>query len=316
MKKIFSLDFIETTARQKSSVMKAVNAVATFYFFQIALAFINLMKIGAVDPERSGFLPIWPMSWAGSLSYSFTAQILAVLYAASAFAAVFFWRKWFVRLLVFLAFWQVHALDSSFGYINHFYYLIFYALFIFIFLPDTKEDTDLDHDQAKKFLLVFWGVIAAVFVTYTLSGFWKIYWGILALLDGRLSSFSMMAFPEHVARKTIFESREYFYSNLVISNPILAWISYLGTIYVEFAALWVAFKPNLHKVWAFVFLFMHVGILLVIGIPFFESITVLCLIVLNSPFSGKVNLVEIFSDLPFFGFVFKKIFKIVFRHTS
>lgn len=311
MKKLFSLEFVEKAAENKASVLKAVNAVATFYFIQIALAFINLMKIGAVDPERSGFLPIWPMNWAGSLPYSFTAQIVAVLYAAAAFVAVFLWRKRIVRLLMFLAFWQVHALDSSFGYINHFYYLIFYTLFIFIFLPETKEDSDLSFDDSKKFLLVYWGAIAAIFVTYTLSGFWKIYWGILAFLDGRLSSFSVMAFPEHVARKTIFESREYFYSSIVIANPILAWFTYLGTIYIEFTALWVAFRPALHKVWAFIFLFMHVGILLVIGIPFFESIIVLCVVVLNSPFSSKLSISQILTELPFIGFIFKRLKKIL-----
>ncbi len=309
MKKIFNLEFIEKAAENKQAVFKAVNAVATFYFLQIALAFINLMKIGAVDPERSGFLPIWPMSWAGSLPYSFTSQLLAMFYVAASFVAIFFWRNRFARLLVFVSFWQVHALDSSFGFINHFYYLIFYTLFIFTFLPDTSESKDLTNDQSKKFLLVYWGAIAGIFATYTLSGFWKVYWGILAIIDGRLSSFSMMAFPEHVARKTIFESREYFYSGIVISNSILSWIAYLGTIYIEVVAVLVAFKPSLHKIWAFIFIFMHVGILLVIGIPFFESLFVLCIIVLNSPFSGSLQLGKMFSDLPIFGYFLKKIFR-------
>lgn len=309
MTKLFNLDFISVAAKNPTLVIKAKNSVRMFYLLQVVFAFINLMKIGAVDPERSGFLPIWPMSWAASIPYSLTAQIVAVAFVLASLLACFFWHKRLVKILVFLTFWQVHALDSSFGYINHFYYLPLYALFFFMFLPDTNEDGAEDYETSRKLMLVYWGAIAAIFATYTLSGFWKIYWGIHALLVGRISSFSIMAFPEHVARKTIFESREFFFSAFVINNPILAWISYLGTIYVEFVAFFVAFKPRLHKIWAFIFIFMHVGILLVIGIPFFESVFVLCIILLNSPFTQKFSLLDLAFDLPLIGPIASWVFK-------
>ena len=315
IKNTFNLGFIDQAAADNISFERAKNSVAIFYYLQVVLAFINLMKIGAVDPQRSGFLPIWPMTWAGNLPYSDLSKWIAVFYLVAALVSCFFWNKRFSRILVFLSFSQVHALDSSFGYMNHFYYFIFYACFFFIFLPDINIFVSASKENVKKFLFVYWGVIAALFATYTLSGIWKAYWGVLNLVDGQPGSFSYFTFSEHVAKKTIIESRDYFFSDFIISNPLLAWPAYLVTIYVEVFAIWAAFKPSLHKLWAFILVFMHVGILLAIGIPFFESIFVLCILLLNSPFTQNPSLKQMALDLPIFGQVLGTLAKKFQKNT-
>jgi len=305
-KSIFSLSFIDDASQKPQAFERAKIAVQNFYYLQVPIAFINLMKIGAVDPERSGFLPIWPMTWAGSMPYSDTAKIVAIFYVAVALLSCIFWNKRISKILVFLGIFQVHALDSSFGYINHFYYLLLYACFIFMFLPNTKHNENFNIETAKKFLVVYWGALAAILMTYTLSGMWKIYWGVVTIIAGIPGSFSPYTFSEHVAKKTIIESRDYFFSDFVISNPFLVWFSYLGTIYLEFFSIWVAFKPNLYKIWGLVLIFLHVGILLVMGIPFFESLLVLCILMLNSPFTeGFPTIPQIISDLPLVGNVWR-----------
>ncbi|HET7098665.1 MAG TPA: hypothetical protein VFI61_00285 [Patescibacteria group bacterium] len=303
---IFDLSFIDSAAQNPIAFEKAKTIVQFFYYSQVPLAFINFLKLGAGDPQRSGFFPIWPMSWVGSLPYPEVARIVFLFYLLAGFVATLFWSRRFAKILVFLAIFQIHALDSSFGYINHFFYLWLYVSFLFMFLPDTPIGKKISIEVIKKFLFVYWASQAVILLTYSFSGFWKIYWGIVAIFQGAIGSFSPYALSTHIAKTTIMEGRAYYFSNFMINNPIFSWFFFLGTLYIEFFSLWVAFKPNLHKVWGVVLISMHVGILLAMGIPFFESIVILCILMLNSPFAKEViSLNDILKDLPILNLLYR-----------
>ncbi|MFI5241151.1 MAG: hypothetical protein ACHQUA_01825 [Microgenomates group bacterium] len=300
-----NLSFIDESAKNPIAIERAKNIVQFFYYLQIPLAFLCLIKLGGGDPGRTGFLPIWPISWLGSIPYSEGLKIIFTFYLASAFISSLFWRYKFGKIIGFLGILQVHALSSSFGYIDHFFYFWLYTGFIFLFLPDTKTGIKVGIQTAKKFLFVFWGMIALILLTYTLSGIWKGYWGINQFFGGEIGSFSPYAFSTQIANRSIIESKDFYYSDFIINNPLLVWPMYLGAIYIEVFAFWVAFKPNLHRTWGFLLLTLHSGILLVMGIPFFETVLFLSFILLNSPFSKeKISAKEQLSDLLILGNLF------------
>lgn len=303
---IFDLSFIDSAAENPIAFEKAKTIVQFFYYSQIPLAFINFLKLGAGDPQRSGFFPIWPMSWVGSLPYPDVARIVFLFYIIAGFVAALFWSRRFAKILVFIAIFQIHALDSSFGYINHFFYLWLYVSFLFVFLPDTQIGKKVSTEVAKKFLFVYWAAQAVILLTYSFSGLWKIFWGIVAVINGQVGSFSVYALSTHIAKTTIMEGRSYYFSNFLINNPIFSWFLFLGTLYIEIFALFAAFKPNLHKAWGVVLISMHVGILLAMGIPFFESVVILCILMLNSPFvKENISFRDILRDLPILNFFYR-----------
>lgn len=302
---LFKLSFIEESARDKKSFVKAETIVSLFYFIQIAFAFLSLIKIGGGEVGRSGFLPIWPISWVGSLEATTASKVVFLFYLASSFFATLFWRRRIGKIIGFLGILQIHAWDSSFGYMNHFLYPWLYTSFLFIFLPDTHKK-GIKLKTRKKFMLVFWGAQALFLLTYTLSGLWKVYWGVRQPIEDQLGSFSAYGFSYQAAAHFLRDNRSFLLTELVINNPIPAWLFYLGGIYTEFFAIWAAFKPNLHKLWGLLLIGLHVGILFVLGIPFFESIVLLSLLFLNSPFSKNPKVNDIAKDLPIFGYFIAK----------
>lgn len=304
---IYKLEFVKESAKSRVSFERAETIVSIFYFLQLAFSLLGLIKIGGGDPGRTGFLPIWPVSWSGILPYSEVAKTVFLFYLATAFFAAFFWRRRVGKIVAFLGILQVHAWDSSFGNINHFLYPWLYTSFIFIFLPNTTQSKKLTTEIRQKFMLVFWGAQALFLLTYSLSGIWKFYWGIRQLVEGQMGSFSPYAFSYQVAGKFIRNNKDAFLSRIITENPIPFWPFYLGAIYTEIFALWVAFKPSLHKIWGILLISLHVGNLLFLGIPFFESIVLLSILFLNSPFTKKgTSYKKILGDLPIFGLVFSR----------
>jgi polyhydroxybutyrate depolymerase len=88
-----------------------------------------------------------------------------------------------------------------------------------------------------------------------------------------------------------------------VDNYLLIWPFFAGAVYLLFFSIIVAFRPTLHRLWAFGIIMFHVGNYLVINIGFNAHDFLISLLLILSPFApAKVGFWEIVRDLPIIDF--------------
>lgn len=299
---------METFASNDYSFERAKTLVQIFYYFQIALSVMNLIKLGAADPGRAGFQPLWPVFWVNSIGYTEARLYLFTSFLITSFIGAIFWRYRIARVISFLGLWQLHALESSFkGQANFFIYPWLYTSFLFMFLPKLKEVTLA---IKKQFLLIFWAAQAMVLLMYSMAGAFKIYTGLNQLSAGEVSGFHPSAFAYQIIVHNALWNRQSFFGELLVKNVWIAWPMYLGAIYFELFALYAAVKPELQRLFSFMMIILHTGAILFMGIPFWEHIIINTILLLNSPFAkDDTKFSQVLITLPLFGPFFKVAFR-------
>lgn len=296
-------------ASNSYSFERAKSLVQIFYYVQIALAVMNMIKLGAADPGRGGFQPLWPVFWTGSIGYTEARLILFTTFLVTSFLGAIFWKFPLGRIVSFIGFWQLHALESSFkGQADFFLYPWLYTSFFFMFLPSLKNQAE--HLVKKKFLLIVWGAQALFLLTYTMAGAFKIYTGIIQMVQGQISAFHPYAFPYQIMVQNFVWNRHSYFGDILINNWLISWPMYIGAIYFEFFSFYAAIKTELQRLWGFMMIFLHVGAVLFLGIPFWEHILLLSIIMLYTPFmSDDLVFTDVLKALPLFGPAFKYVFR-------
>ena len=304
----FSFLSIESFAKKHRPFEKAKTIVQYFYYFLAFQALVFANSGGRYITQSESFSPVWSISWAGFLSFTDVVYIIQLFFLISAFMGAFFYSYRVARILVFLAIFQVHALLSSFVQVDHHWYPWLYVSFLLIFLPDAFIKKEQSLEQRKKFLLVFFAVQVVAFLTYSMSGFGKVYDAVHQYLSGEVHAFAPKAFALHLAywlRKTDSTT---MLGPFFIKHYLIGWPLFVGAIYLQFFSIWAVFKPSLHKIWAFGLILMHIGIFITINILFVPGALLLLLFFFDSPFKKPdTTWRETILDLPLFGWVLKRI---------
>jgi len=290
---------INKFAKNRYSFERAKTLVQIFYYILLAFALMTIIRLGAVEPGRTGFFPIWPVSWAGSIPYLEIREYIYVAFVVTSFIGSIFWHRRLGRLIFFLGFLQYHALESSFGTPNFFLFPWLYGSFLFLFLPDPDSRGIA---VKQKFLLVFWGFQALFLLTYSMGGAYKLVGAIYQLLIGQISAFHPPAFALQVIRQTTNFATKPPLAGFIVKNTLISWPMYVGAVFVELFAFWAAIRPSLQRFWGFSLIFLHTGAILFMGIPFWEHTVLLSILFLNSPFSnGNITIREFVGELPLLG---------------
>lgn len=153
-------------------IMTAARVLVAYYYY--FLAFLSVLFLTSGFLHKVNFDPFWPLSWSSWLEFDFATTVLIVklFFLAAAFLSLLFHNTWWSRLLIFIAIWQVHALESSFGSMNHHWYGWLYTSLIFVFLPNVWRDESWN--TSRTFLLSIWFAQASVALLYTLAGIHKL----------------------------------------------------------------------------------------------------------------------------------------------
>ncbi|MCH7883372.1 hypothetical protein IIA95_03075 [Patescibacteria group bacterium] len=307
---IFTSLSIESFAQEYKPFEKAKNIVRYLYYF---LAFQSLAMLKGLErnfPNEENFSPIWSIAWADFLNFNDTVNIVRFFFLVSAFIGAFFYRHRIGRIIVFLGIFQLHAFLSSFVSPDHNWYPWLYVSFLLIFLPDTRQKEKPLFKERKKFLLVFLSLQAAIFFIYTMAGVSKVYNAINQFLAGEVHAFAREAFALHIAHWLSATDSTSLLGPFIIQHPWIGWPFFIGSIYLQFFALWIIFKPSLHKLWAFGLILIHIGTYVTMDILFLSSSIFLLFLFFDSPFR-KPNITwrEITLDLPLFGWAFRYLYK-------
>lgn len=300
---IYDFPSLESFAKEERPLEKAKNIVRYLYYF-LALKSTTMLFAGDTYFGASeNFSPVWSTLWVNLLSPADAITIIQFFFLASAFIGSFFYWNRIARIIAFLGVFELHALLSSFGIeVDHAWYPWLFVTFFLIFLPDTRAQTRHSLEGRKKFLLVFLAVQASVFFTYSMSGFGKIYGAINQIIDGGIHAFAPEALALHVAHWLASTDSVSLLGPFIIDHPWFGWPLFVGTIYLQFFALWILFKPSLHKLWAAGLVFSHIGIYVIMGLTYLSSAPLLILLFFDSPFHKPgTSWRKILLDLPIFG---------------
>lgn len=287
----------------KGDLKKAQDRIPFLYYFLLLSAIMQLQQLQQTLPQVQNFTPRWPIFWAHYLGYQTSVELIYLLFVGTALTGAFYYRKRWARIVAFLGVFQFHALANSFGITYHQTDLWVWTALFFTILPDVWNIESPAAAAKETFLTIFWGAQAFVLLIYTMSGIWKSYEALQQLLSGVPSVFSFEAPALHVATQFIKQAGDgtSLFGPYIIEHPIVAWLPLITVLYLQTCAFYVAFKPNLHGLWAFGLVAFHTGVYLTLYVTLFEHIFLILLLLGDSPFRDTRASWRTAYDLPIFG---------------
>lgn len=284
--------FISSDLTKKFDLAKTM--VGLFYFL---LLWLSIRSFGhfSQNPEwdvimasEDMFVPIWPTLWMSYVDWEFANRAVLLYFLLSSTLACVFWKRYrLVRAMVALGIFMYVAQVSSFGKIDHYNHLMVLAAFIFIFLPNIKNNEVTDKES---FLQLFFGNQALILLTYFCSGYYKFKGIYEQEIWGMLSALSPESLAHNTAKTSLARGESYFLSDFIFEHPGYHFSAVLILGYfIELFSVYIIFKPHLHRLWGFVLILLHGMILLTVGPDFSIQILVLAIFLMFSPFSPSEN---------------------------
>jgi hypothetical protein len=302
--------------REEEGIVGAIRTVVGCYFAVLPFLALHFLNNGL--EKKPNLDVIWPISWTEALSLSDVGSVVVVkmLFVIVSLVVAFTYKYRFARVLLFIAIWQVHALESSYGHINHQWYTWLYTAGIFIFLPDIwKKNTSFG--VIHQSLLVVWGAQAFIMLTYTMAGINKFYHVFYQYSLGEIHGFSKEAMLYQSTWWVPQLQQPAYAIDWIITFPIIAWIAYISLHFIQFFALWTMLRVSLQRVWTFLLLSFHIGTFLIMGIIFPQHVLLLCVLFVLSPFAVRhYSLKTQLFDLPVIGQLSEIIFKTWSKRNS
>lgn len=294
---------------QITSITTAILDVRFFYFVLLYFGFIRITQW-----ERYIYSsladPLWPVLWITPASITIGYSIILGLFMGGTLLAAIFPNQRICRILAFLGFFEYTAYVYSFGKIDHAWHIWILTAFIFIFLPSSKHESNNTSSFSKNFLLVFWFAQAFTLLTYSMAGLWKVAGIIEQFMNGEIHALLPQAMALHIADRLLSTNGTSLIGPWIIDNYWRGLLLLPGGIYIEFFSFYIAFKPKLHKIWGVLLILLHIGNYFILAIPFRDTILLLAILFLNTPFEKPhTPWQERIKDLPLIGFLLNTFLK-------
>lgn len=261
------------------------------YVLFLVLILDNVFNIRELESaERIN--PLWPLEVFKGVSSVYLALYFKLSLLLSFVLLCFKNNNLFLKIFAFINFFLFVAFTNSFGKINHGLYLPLMYLFGIIFMPNSNKA-----HYKEKTILMFASMQFFLLLTYSLTGFWKVFWGVIECFNGQVSLFSPLSM-----RNVIILQNQLIEPTVVgswlVENYWIAWFLYLGAVYIELFSILIFFRANLHKIWGVLLLFLHAGIALALDVSMYGAIICIGLFLIMSPFNYRTNFRKTITSLP------------------
>lgn len=271
--------------KHRSIFERAYTLVRCYYVLNLFIAYsvaLGVRRVGLsnVEPDYQ-----WPVLWMNHVGlHSASLILVSALIVSSIIGLLFSQHRW-ARILVSLVILEHAAWANSFGAINHGYHMGFWISFCLIFLPDGKaSDLLASRVRRMQFLTIFSMTQALILLFYSLAGAYKVAAAVISLTRGHFSAFAPEAMANTLAFRMLQSNSDALLAPFIIENHWIGWPLYLGLYYVQFVAILIAFRPQLHVAWGVFLIGFHVGTLIFMEISFSHHVLYLALLFVLSPF--------------------------------
>lgn len=263
-------------------------------FSYVAFAIIAFIQLGKLDDIAVSRLidTLWPVFFVNQQNLLFISYFLSINLMLSLILVLLKNTQW-SRIYLFVIYFLLVALTNSFGKINHASHLVLIPLFCFALMPGKESS----NNYKEKTILMFLSAKFFLLVAYALTGFWKVFWGVIELFTQNVSLFSPLSFRNvliyqfEITPKTLL-------GDWFIEHYILGWVLYLFVIYLELFSIVIFFKPNLYKIWGVGLILLHVGLGVVLGVNNYMAPFAIGILLILSPFQKETSFKEMLSDFP------------------
>lgn len=295
--------------RTPTDLTKAANTIvllSQFYYLLIAYQMTTTsLRFSTAYEGSPPTAPLWPLKLVQQsigvdwLAPTTTITAVGVLFAVSATIAprILVWRMGtFLYLLLHV------ALSNSYGSINHGKHVLLYVSLALLFLPRRARSQPRTRREVLACLNVFWLIQIVLLLPYTLSGFWKIWYGRFELLSPdamtRILLNRLLAEAEDIPPLLPF----------VTQYDLLAYAVWLLVIYIEIVALLVVFRPHLHRPFGIILMLFHIISDWLMNIAFPNHIIMLGIFLVFSPLApARVSFSSLIQSLPIIGMPFRAL---------
>lgn len=299
---------VSLTALSKQSHMpRAIHfCVRSFYAVTPIAAYIFSTNPLEAKPNFDPFGPAHLLTLL-PFSYEETILLVKVLFLFISVLAAALYTKRSIRILFFIVVLVIHALDSSYGHINHQWYPMLYTAAFLVFLP--RLDLPMKKATTRQGLLLLWGAIALLFLTYTMAGTHKFVNVIAQWSAGEVHGLAPEAFLYQAAWWVPQLGKPAYLLTLIETHTYIAWFCYSFLHFMQLFAFWCVLRTRLLLPATIGFILFHTGAFLTMGVEFPPHVIVLSGLVLSSPFiDHRATLKEMYFDLPVLGWTSKKLY--------
>lgn len=295
---------VSALRNQVQAFQTAFTLVAAYYACNTFFAARGLRR-GVHLAGITDIQPLWPVEWVSQIDIRLAVWLIVGLNFTGALLALCWPTKRWCRVLAVVGFLQYLALENSFGKINHASHAWFWTGFFFAGLPDgCRRQLEVSRRGRQRYLSWFWGAQFTILLFYTMSGIIKLAGVPVQLYHGEVCALAPEALPRHIARRLLVTNSESLLGAFMIKHVWLAWVLFIGMLYIEAAAVLAAFRPSLHRLWGLALIAFHVGVGLTMSIWFLPPIMLAALLLIQSPFAPRTAFVrKLLLSLPVVGYI-------------
>ena len=285
---------------------------AAFKFLQLTRVY-HLITVYVILNRRSSSWfkstptdSLWPIDLVTELTGGYVlaniSTTIALCASAMAILAASFPRMLIWRLGVFLYFFYFNALVNSYGFPAYDMRVYVYTSFALLFLPSISNTRKMSHRNVLACLAVFWLTQSLLLVKYVLSGFWKIW-------DSGMEIFAIDGMTRILISRALSDDLDIpLLLPVVAPHAGMTQLMYLIIIYVEISAIFIVFRPHLHRPLGIVLLLLHWATDWTLNVKFPNSLLIVGLFLVLSPMAPKrFSLSGFIQSLPVIGIPFRAL---------
>ena len=258
--------------------------VQAYYAALLYLAVANLFSWKDLLQARE-LTPRWPVRWLAWVDLESGIGWILALHLIAAILGVSLGRFRAVRVIVFIALLEFVAFRFSFGAVNHGDHLGVLLSFVLIFLPDGWHQDTAPRPIRAATALVLSTCMSLILLTYSMSGFWKLGAVVRQAAVGEVHALHPRGLAQQIAAKLLDTDTTSVLGPWLIEHYWVGWLLMVGTLYVELFALWIVFRPALHRLWGVALIVFHISTHLTMEVGFPQNSLWIALFLLASPFA-------------------------------
>lgn len=290
----------ETARRQERAYERALMVIRAYYLFGVVLLvyetgqWLPLRRSATIDP-------LWPARWLDETSPQRGIDAVLIAFSVATVVAAVLPRSRLARAAFSLALLQYLSVKFGFGKINHGFHAWLFTSVAFVLLPAAPAWRRPTPAMRRLVLQIVWSAQVVLLFTYTLTGMWKLWYAVDAVLfSDRIGAFHPRGFSLLIAEDLVITGRKTLLGVTLVEQYRVGWLLFNGTIFLQVTSLLAALRPRLHRLWGAGLIAFHLGTQLAMGFTFVANIVLLGLLLVCSPWApDEVRVREVVADVPF-----------------
>lgn len=275
--------------RQERVWREARTLVQAYYAGLLYLAFTDAPGWAELAGRSEAGLR-WPVLWMRATGVEAGALLVLAAHLGGALAAAAAPGRRWCRALAALGLFEHTALVYSNGKIGHSLHLWVLTSLVLVLLPDGRAGgPPPGRRERQEFLNVFWTAHALAMLTYSMSGLGKVLGALWQASQGQVTAFHPQAMALHIAERLLETGSQSPAGLWLVDHVWTAWPLMLGTIYLQFFAIWAIFRPRLLRVWTVGLILFHLATYFTLAIRFAPPVLLLAMWGLASPFAPEAG---------------------------